>query len=379
MSKTLKVIDLFSGCGGSAQGFADAGFDIRVAVDINKQASETFKINFPSAYIFDRDISLISSEALLKASGAKSGKEIVIIACPPCQGFSSARRSSERENDPRNNLIFEFLRIIEDVRPFAFVLENVPGLVTSIGKPLFMQIIGKLENELEYNTVQDIVNTADYGVPQRRKRFVLIGTNNPNINLSFPEKTNANPSDPGSLPAWNNVREAIKDLPRIKAGERHPEDYLHVSAKLEEINLKRIRKTPHDGGDRSSWPEDLILTCHKSTAGHKDVYGRMKWDYPSPTMTGGCGMISKGRFGHPEQDRAISLREAARLQTFPDSFKFVGNFGQIAQQIGNAVPPLLAKRIAVSLLSDMKKSGIINATRFNIKNNEGHALNNNFI
>ncbi len=350
----MGVIDLFSGCGGSALGFEQAGYSIKVAVDIDSNASESFKVNFPGCTVFPSDISYLSGTELLKAGGFKNGKEVVLIACPPCQGFSTARRNSQRLTDPRNKLIYEFLRIVEEIKPLAFVLENVPGLAKGIGKPLFVQILQRL-SELGYQTIYDVVNTADYGVPQRRKRLVLMGTNNPSIRLSFPPKTNADPSVSDNLPAWATVREAIKDLPPIKAGEKHENDPMQVSASLAEINLKRIIYTPHDGGDRTSWPDELVLECHKTTKGHKDVYGRMRWDYPSPTMTGGCGMISKGRFGHPEQDRAISLREAARLQTFPDSFKFIGNFGEIAKQIGNAVPPLLAKRAAEALLYSMRE------------------------
>lgn len=352
MRAKLGVIDLFSGCGGSALGFHQAGFSIKVAVDIDKSASESFKANFPDCIMFASDITNISGKELLKAGGFKKGDQVVLIACPPCQGFSSARRNSERFADPRNKLIFEFLRIVEEMKPLAFVLENVPGLAKGIGKPLFAQILQRL-NELGYQTVYDVVNTADYGVPQRRKRLVLIGTNNPDIRLSFPHRTNTDPSKSDDLPAWRTVKEVISDLPEIKAGEKHPKDPMHASASLAEINLTRLEHTPHDGGDRKSWPENLILECHKNTKGHIDVYGRMKWDWPSPTMTGGCVMISKGRFGHPEQNRAISLREAARLQTFPDSFKFIGNFGEIAKQIGNAVPPLLAKRAADVLLRSM--------------------------
>ncbi|HZQ29641.1 MAG TPA: DNA cytosine methyltransferase, partial [Patescibacteria group bacterium] len=178
--------------------------------------------------------------------------------------------------------------------------------------------------------------------------------NDSNIRLVFPSKTNTDPEKSGDLPAWKTVKEVIGNLPPIKAGEKHTGDPLHASASLAEINLERIRKTPHDGGDRTAWPEELILDCHRTTKGHKDVYGRMRWGQPSTTMTGGCAMLSKGRFGHPEQDRAISLREAARLQTFPDTFKFAGNFGQIAEQIGNAVPPLLAKRAADVLIRSME-------------------------
>jgi len=354
MKVKLGVIDLFSGCGGSALGFQQAGFPIKVAVDIDKGASATFQVNFSDCVVFSSDISYLSGKELMKAGKFKSGKEVLLIACPPCQGFSSARRNSQRLTDPRNKLIYEFLRIVEEIKPLAFVLENVPGLATGIGKPLFLQILQKL-HELGYQTVYDVVNTADYGVPQKRKRLVLIGTNNPGIRLTFPIKTNTDPSVSDELPAWKTVKETIYDLPPIKAGEKHPDDPVHSSASLAEINQKRIRQTPHDGGDRTAWSEELVLDCHKNTKGHKDVYGRMRWNYPSPTMTGGCGMISKGRFGHPEQDRAISLREAARLQTFPDTFKFIGNFGQIAEQIGNAVPPLLAKRAADALLKSMEE------------------------
>jgi len=354
MTHTYGVIDLFSGCGGSALGFQQADFNIKVAVDIDKNASASFKVNFPCCTVFSSDISQLSGRELLKAGDFHSGQEVVIIACPPCQGFSNARRSSQRLTDPRNKLIYEFLRIVEEIKPIAFVLENVPGLATGIGKPLFEQILQKLQ-KMGYQTIHEVVNAADYGVPQKRKRLVLIGTNNPEIKLSFPSKTNTDPSVSDELPAWTTVKDAIHDLPHIKAGKKNSGDILHVSANLAEINLKRIKNTPHDGGNRMSWNEDLMLKCHKKTKGHNDVYGRMKWNYPSPTMTGGCGMISKGRFGHPEQNRAISLREAARLQTFPDDFKFVGNFGEIAKQIGNAVPPLLAKRAADALLLSIKE------------------------
>jgi len=354
MKTKLGVIDLFSGCGGSALGFQEAGFPIKVAVDIDKNASESFKINFPDCSVFPEDICKLSGKELLKAGKFKNEREVLLIACPPCQGFSSARRNSERLNDPRNLLILEFLRVFEEIMPRAFVLENVPGLARGIGKPLFLQIVQRL-NGLGYQTIYDVVDAADYGVPQRRKRLIVLGTNDSRIRLSFPPKTNTNPEKSDDLKAWKTVRETIGDLPKIAAGEKDPKNYLHVSASVSEKNLARLKATPHDGGDRSSWPDNLILECHKNKNGHKDVYGRIKWDYPSPTMTGGCSMISKGRFGHPEQNRAISLREAARLQTFPDNFRFAGNFSQIAEQIGNAVPSHLAKLVAKSLVKSIEK------------------------
>lgn len=356
MSKPLKIIDLFSGCGGSALGFSQAGFDIKVAVDVDKYASETFKLNFPEAEVIASDLSYVTGSDLLKAAGVTSGKDVVIIACPPCQGFSTARRKSEGISDPRNTLIYEFLRLLEEVKPYAFVMENVPGLAKGIGKPIFLNILQRLR-ELGYYTIHGIVDTADYGVPQRRKRLVLLGTNDPKIRLTFPKQTNQDPNlTERYLDCWNTVRNAIADLPAIKAGEKSKNDQLHIASSLAEINLRRMTNTPHDGGGRLSWPKELILECHKKVTGYKDVYGRMRWDYPSPTITGGCVMISKGRFGHPEQDRAISLREAARLQTFPDSYVFTGNVGQIAAQLGNAVPPLLTKRIAESLAQAIQES-----------------------
>lgn len=355
MNKILGVIDLFSGCGGSARGFQNAGLPVKVAVDIDKNASESFKVNFPDAVVFAEDISYLSGKELLKSGGFKNGKEVALIACPPCQGFSNARRSSERLTDPRNKLIYEFLRIVDEIKPYAFVLENVQGLAKGVGKPIFMQILQRLQ-ELGYQTVYDVVDTADYGIPQRRRRLVLMGTNDKNVRLSFPQKTNADPEIDSGLPYWKTVKEAIGDLPPIRAGEKSVNDPLHASANLSETNLKRMKQTPHDGGDRLSWTEDLVLECHKNFKGHRDVYGRMKWNSPSPTITGGCAMISKGRYGHPEQNRAISLREAARLQTFPDDYKFVGNFGQIAKQIGNAVPTRLGEIAANALIKSIEDS-----------------------
>ncbi len=349
MQGKLGVIDLFSGCGGSALGFKQAGFQVKVAVDIDKNASESFKLNFPESVVFPTDISYLSGKELLKAGNFKRGNEVVLIACPPCQGFSNARRNSQRIQDPRNKLIYEFLRLVEEIKPFIFVLENVPGLARGIGKPIFLQILQRL-HELGYQTVFGVVDTADYGVPQRRKRLVVIGTNNPDIRLTFPSPTHGNPETNPELLPWNTVRKAIVDLPSIKAGESHPADPLHKSAGLSDTNLQRLEKTPENGGNRTSWPDELVLKCHKDSKGHGDVYGRMRWDLPSPTITGGCAMISKGRFGHPEQNRAISLREAARLQSFPDNFIFTGNFGQIAEQIGNSVPPRLGRVVADTII-----------------------------
>ena len=351
----LKVIDLFSGCGGSALGFKQAGFEIKVGVDNNPIASKTFEKNFPDAKVFCEDVTGLTGDILIKAAGAKSGKEILLLACPPCQGFSTARRYDQRLKEPRNFLIRHFIRLVGEIKPQFFVMENVPGLAKGIGKELFEEALKELE-KFGYNNVDyKVINTADYGVPQQRKRLVLIGTNRKDVTISIPNQTNENPEQKGGiLPRWVSVRDVISDLPAIESGGLSKNDKLHTSANLSETNKKRMKHTPHDGGGRSSWPEELILDCHKKSDGFRDVYCRMKWDLPSPTITGGCAMISKGRFGHPEQNRAISLREAARLQSFPDTFTFLGNFGNISSQIGNAVPPLLTRRIGFSLKRIMK-------------------------
>lgn len=349
MKTGLSVIDLFSGCGGSALGFQLAGFDIKVAVDIDEKATESFKRNFPKTKVLASDISYVSGKGLFREAGLKDGNQLVIIACPPCQGFSNARRNSQRLSDTRNNIIFEFIRIVEEIRPFAFVMENVPGLANGIGKPIFLSVLQRLKT-LGYYTIHGVADASDYGVPQRRKRLVLMGTNEKNLRLVFPKPTNQDSkSGDRYLPAWNTVRNTIQDLQQISAGQKSDRDSMHLAPSLSETNLNRLKHTPHDGGSRDSWPEDLVLECHKKVSGYNDIYGRMKWDSPSPTITAGCVMLSKGRFGHPSQDRAISLREAARLQTFPDNYEFIGNVGEIASQIGNAVPPLLAKKIADSL------------------------------
>lgn len=362
----MYVIDLFSGSGGSARGFKDAGFSIRGFVEIDKTSSISFKHNFPEAIeAMPGDITQLKGLALkrfLKQLDIDKN-ETIILACPPCQGFSSARRKNQRTTDQRNKLIFEFVRLVKKIQPIVFVMENVPGLAKGIGHGIFEEAINKL-SDMGYNmTEPKVLEVADYGVPQKRKRLVVMGTRLNGLALRLPASTHRNPdkkNDP--MPEWKTVKDVISDLPRISAGEKKSSDPLHICAHLSKINMARMKQTPKNGGSRTSWPEQLWLECHKKLReleikGYMDIYGRMRWDTPSPTITGGCAMISKGRFGHPRQNRAISLREAARLQTFPDSFIFEGNFGEIARQIGNAVPPLFAQKIAESLLIAINESG----------------------
>ena len=349
----LTAIDLFSGCGGSARGFEDAGFTTLAAIDNDYWSTQTYKRNHPKTVLLNEDIRYVSGKDLLKKVGLKKGQLSVLLACPPCQGFSSAR-SNVSSFDPRNELVFEFVRVAKEMLPKMIAMENVPGLSRGKGKSIFLEAESQL-NKIGYKTVHSVLNASDYGVPQNRKRVILLGSRLKNIRLKLPLPTHGK----NGVGPKITIRETISDLPRIANGAKDKTDQMHVSANLSEINLRRIKVTPHNGGGWKDWPDELKLVCHKNgNGGHGDVYGRMRWDEPSPTMTGGCTAISKGRFGHPKQDRAISLREAARIQSFPDSYVFEGSFTSIASQIGNAVPPLLAKAIAESvreMLSEEKQ------------------------
>jgi DNA (cytosine-5)-methyltransferase 1 len=343
MSK-LSAIDLFSGCGGSAIGFNMAGFQIMAAIDVDENATKTYSQNFPNTNVITEDIRYISGKQLLKLIKLKKRQLSVLLACPPCQGFSSAKRKGS-SYDPRNELVFEFVRLTKELLPKTIAMENVPGLSRGKGKLIFLEAIDQL-NKMGYDTVYDILNSADYGVPQNRKRIILLGSRIKEIRLRLPEKCIKKENEKVT------VFDAIGDLPKIENGKKHKNDPMHVAAKLSAINLERLMLTPHNGGSWKTWPDHLKLNCHRGeNIGHSDVYGRMEWKKSAPTLTGGCTAISKGRFGHPEQNRAISLREAARLQSFPDSYNFMGSFTSITKQIGNAVPPLLAKNIAEEIKS----------------------------
>lgn len=348
------AIDLFSGCGGSSLGFNKAGFDIRSAVEIDSCSNQTYSKNHPETKLLETDIRYVSGNDLLSLAGLKRGECAVLLACPPCQGFSSARRKNQR-NDPRNTLIFEFVRLADEIKPKIVVMENVPGLSRGEGKRIFLDAVRRLKR-LGYGIEYDKLDSEHYGIPQKRKRIILLGSRLNHIRLAFPSITHG---VEGSLSPLKTVKDEIKNLPKIRAGESHTEDPMHASAHLSELNLERMKATPADGGSRKDWPAELVLECHKrDNSGHTDVYGRMRWDFPSPTLTAGCISLSKGRFGHPEQNRAISLREAARLQSFPDDYAFEGPFQRISEQIGNAVPPLLAQRIAESLLLSLRETAI---------------------
>jgi DNA (cytosine-5)-methyltransferase 1 len=338
----LTVIDVFCGCGGSSYGFKLAGFDIKAAIDKNSLATESYRLNFPDAAVLTKEIVHARAEKvahnLLSKAKLVPGECTVLLGCAPCQGF--CRLSKSGVDDPRNKLISALPKIIAVIRPEFCVIENVPGLVRGSGKGIFQQALDELKSAGYANVAWKVVNAADFGVPQRRKRLLLIASRL--YAVSIPE---------ASEKPRKTVRETISRLPPIAAGTSDPHDCLHYSPRASPKVMERIRNIPKDGGSRRSLPPELQLACHKRHSGFCDVYGRMKWDEPSPTITTGCINVTKGRFIHPEQDRAISVREAALFQTFPRDFEFCGTPWQIARQIGEAVPVELARKIADHIIS----------------------------
>ena len=381
---TIKAIDLFSGCGGVSCGLTRAGFTVKAAVEIEKNAVDTY-LNYPSltnVNVLQKDIRKVSGKELLKAAKIRRNEIYLLAGCPPCQNFSMQNPKNKNKNEiERKELLYEFLRIIEEVYPPFILMENVPGITTEFNANILNRFIQRLENaggnaSNRYVVLKAVLNAADYGVPQSRKRFVLHA-----VRMDIYERLQAigwifklpqpthHRSGKNGLKSWVTVKEAIGDLPELSAGQTYAgkkKVYNHKCANLSDENLARMKYIRSHGGSRDSLPESMAVSCHKKKtatgevfSGHKDVYGIMDPDKPSPTMTGGCLCYSKGRYGHYSQDRAISIREAARLQTFPDDFIFSNSLTQAALQIGNAVPVKLVEASAeefVKSINALKKS-----------------------
>lgn len=348
------AIEIFSGCGGLSTGLEKAGFQILSAVEINPVASQTYRQNHPDVHLIVNDVRKVKASFFLKQFCLKRGELDLLAGCSPCQGFSRLRKGKSADNDPRNQLVFEFLRLVKGLLPKTIFMENVPGLInTERGQKVFYPVKKELE-KLGYNVDYAVIDTAEYGIPQFRRRFVLLGSRYKRHQICLPKPTHTDPrkiSASSQMLPWKTVRQTFKGLPTLQNGGKSELLPLHLCSLNGDTNLKRIQSIPHDGGSRNSLPQDLVLECHKKYPnGYRDVYGRMSWDRPSPTMTGGCTNITKGRFIHPEEDRGISLLEAALLQTFDADYKFIGNFGQISLQIGNAVPVELARIMGLKLI-----------------------------
>lgn len=341
--KDIAVVDLFCGIGGLTHGFLREGLNVVAGIDIDDSCKYAFETNNNSKFI-SKSITEISAEELNLLFG--NSKIKILVGCAPCQPFSSYTfKDLEKKDNEKWKLLYEFQRLILETKPDIVSMENVSQLVNFKKAPVFNDFLKTLEVE-GYFVHFEIVNCPEYGIPQNRKRLVLMASKLGKIDLI--PKTH----DKGT---FITVRDAIGDLPPIEDGEFHPKDKLHFARKLSPTNKKRIKNTPY-GGSWKDWSEDLKLECHKKESGksYSSVYGRMKWEEPSPTITTHCIGYGNGRFGHPEQDRGISLREASILQSFPKEYTFfkkneTPSTVAIAKQIGNAVPVRLGEVIAKSI------------------------------
>lgn len=346
-SSPISAVDLFCGAGGLTHGLLHAGIRVDAGIDVDPSAAHAYSTNNAGAQFLEWDVAHKTSPSIARLFS--SGRHRLLAGCAPCQPFSKLTNGQVRHG--AWNLLDNFARFVEGISPELVTMENVPELAQR-GREVFKNFVRTLERN-GYAVDWKIVNCADYGAPQIRKRLVLLGSRIGSI--AVPEGSYKEPEH------WKTVRHTIGDLPPVHSGARDPNDPLHAAALLSPLNLQRIRATRHDGGTWADWPKKLLLECHTRESGRRyhSIYGRMWWDKPAPTMTTNCNGIGNGRFGHPEQDRAITLREAALLQSFPISYEFWPT-GQpmptkaIARMIGNAVPPELARAIGEALIAHVR-------------------------
>lgn len=340
--KKPTAVDLFCGCGGLTVGLRKAGYRVLAAVEIDPLSVKTYKVNHRDVAVWEMDIRDLEPAKLLEQLGLNPGEIDLLAGCPPCQGFSTLRtlNGSVRIDDPRNDLLLEFQRFVEALRPRAVMMENVPGLADD---ERFASFCKKLKN-LGYLGDHRILNAADYGVPQRRRRLIYLAGNGVEIPFA------------GKARKLTTVRDALGDLP--KAGESG--DPVHDMPERRSPKVMNIiRRIPKDGGSRTDLSKKFQLECHRRCNGFWDVYGRMAWSDVAPTITSGCFNPSKGRFLHPEEDRAITMREAALLQGFPAKYKFAPETGKeaLAAMIGNALPPPFIAAHSRSIRRILRNSG----------------------
>lgn len=332
------AVDLFCGAGGLTRGLTDAGFRVIGAVELDRLASDSYRVNFPNVTLWESDIRKVAATQVQAALGIRRGRLDLLAACPPCEGFSTLKtmNGGRKSRDPRNDLILELPRFIRRLRPKAILIENVPGLADDRRMRRF---VGQIQ-ALGYQARCEIVNAADYGVPQRRRRMLLVAS-----------RLGGLPAEPDKRPSMT-VRDWIGSLQA--AGSSGDPLHDHGETRAPAV-ADLIRRIPADGGSRRDLPPSMQLACHKRCDGFKDVYGRMWWDRVAPTITSGCVNPSKGRFLHPVEHRTITLREAALLQTFPPEHYFSLSSGKFsaAAMIGDALPPRLVQAQAATVLAHL--------------------------
>lgn len=324
------AIDLFSGAGGATQGLRDAGFEVLGAVENDPVAAKSYKANHAEVTLWTQDIRTLKATDVLRKLELQRGELSLLKACPPCQGFSSLAEGRVDVDDERNDLVLHTIRFVRALRPRTVMLENVPGLGRDERAATLMSAL----RGLGYATKQYAVNATDYGVPQRRKRLIIIAARGLRTRLPGDLKPKIAPRAPAT------VGSAFSAL----AAQQTADDDLARHRKLSETTQRRVESVPING-TRFDLPEDLRLDCHIKLGASRSAtgsYGRLKADEPSPTMTTRCTTPACGTFIHPTEHRGITLREAATLQTFPHDYRFHGYYDQIERQIGNAVPVRMA-------------------------------------
>lgn len=336
----LTSIESFCGAGGMALGLTEAGFDVQLAFDNDPAHVRTYNHNIgPKAHVLDA--STVTGRELLEMSGIRRGELDLFSGGPPCQGFSKQRRGAAYLDDPRNKLVLDFARITTEMMPRAFLFENVAIFGQKRGAAFVEEIAAILS---DYDIACFQVCGSDFGLAQTRSRFLMIGVRG---------DQGAAPTMLATQDTYFSVRDVIGDLPPPPADYGvHPDFSNHQKCRITALNEERFSHVPQGGGWQSI-PWELRLPCHKvadvKSGGWPDVYGRLAWDGQCPTITVGFDSFTRGRYGHPAQHRAITPREAARLQGFPDNFHFLGNRMDVRTQIGNAVPPPLAKAAGLAI------------------------------
>lgn len=338
----IKAIDFFCGAGGLTRGLLNAGIEVLAGVDSDERLRETYTHNNKPSRFINKDINKIKIDELREELGIQKENITLYAACTPCQPFSTLSRLKDKEG--KKNLLLTFAQIVKKCPPDFILVENVPGLNNACGKEVYEEFLKVLEECKFLFKVADLLDAKHFGVPQTRKRFILLASKQSSISLPVPQ-TDSN--------GFVTVRECIEKYPEIVDGEESKDYPNHVARKLKP-HLKRIvEAVPKDGGNRQDVINtSILLKCHQEKPNaHKDVFGRMAWNAPAPTLTCRCADVYCGRFTHPQQDRGISLREAAALQTFADSYEFFGtSIAGVSRQIGNAVPVKLAERLGQSII-----------------------------
>lgn len=336
----MRAVDFFCGAGGVTCGFKQAGIDVIVGIDIDKSCKDTYERNNEGATFLEADISTLVRGILANDFNiTQNDDEMVFIGCSPCQYYTNLNTKKEKSEASRM-LLEDFRDFVDHYRPGYVFVENVPGIEKKPESPL--SSFKKFLTDNGYVFDDKVINAKYLGVPQNRRRYILVATR-VRDSISVPKE------DKDEIVTLKEAIGNTDTFPIIEAGHVDDSNLQHSAAGLSETNLKRIKNTPVDGGTRLAWANDeqLQLDCYKTHDGHTDVYGRMFWDKPSPTITTKFRYTSTGRYSHPEQNRAISLREGATLQSFPLNYIFYSDSqNDIARMIGNAVPPKLAHSVA---------------------------------